>query len=157
MRRLERSFPWLRKAFLLLPVNDEPLVLPAGISLTSDVFGTEQYVGQVENTASGNVGVAAVATPSVPDNLVDLVVAAHLRHNDPLARLARLAITRGGVIVTAIAAGSIAVGGSVVSPRAFFLAPGWTITGVTDAIAAGSTLTIDWVSVRLPLGEYLQR
>ncbi len=158
--RIERAIRWMAK---VLTANRDALPFPEGITNQInpiiDVFGS-QRMGEVEvETILGGSAVIEVSHSQVPDDSVRFYLSMEFSSDDPTARRVRpgrIFPTDAGFPFAGMQDEVLATAGEFFAVRNFTVPPRGSAAVTANAMAAGAQLTVTFVWIETPLGEYLR-
>ncbi len=158
--RIERAIRWMAK---VLTANRDALPFPKGITdqlnPTIDVFGS-QRMGEVQvQTLLGGSAVIEVVHTVVPDESIRFYLSMEFSSDDPTTRRLRAGrtfTTDAGFPFAGMADERLAVAGEFFAVRNFTVPPRGRAAVRANAMAAGTQMTVTFVWIETPLGEYLR-
>jgi len=162
--KIKRPLIWLQT---VLQILGQKTTLPESIDEevrpTVDLFGWDRHVETLRTTNAGADATNQVVSAQVPDGFVRFITAASIETNDDVTAmhlwLARR--TEPGSVQVGLTRPFLAPAGTagmeIPLERHVLLLENERLVGRSDpAPLAGSALTINFVSVLLPFGEYVK-
>ncbi len=156
--RIERSIDWLPKA---LQANRDQNPIPEGfwsaVMPTVEIFGTQQAQEMNIITTLGSVATIEVAHTAVPAGRVRQYLTMEYEHDDPVDRRlvgGRTYTTALGFPFVGMRDGVLVAAAETLAVRNFTVGPGERAAVQASGMGAGARMTVTFVWVEFPLGEW---